>query len=153
MWLWLNSDWAENGTILSARESQSEYWRLKQYSLFICIAKFLLRTSWLDKSSALATGMEVTVEPVEPADDALEPHTESFLATIEEGRSVVGSHIEYRVRRDGVLLDAPVPRCRVRRREWYSIAFACVTNEKRHDAPSTQHMLNKVIVFMHMPSC
>lgn len=62
-WLQLSSDWSENGPIWSAREIQSEYWNLKTFSLFICIARFLLNSAWINRESKLPIGTEVSVEP------------------------------------------------------------------------------------------
>ena len=131
-----------NGTLLSAREVQSEYWKLKQFSLFMCIASFLQSDTWLDTEGALPEGAEVTVLPGGSSDVA--PHKDAFIATIAVGHVDVGRNVLYRLRKDGVLLSEMIPRHRLRHRVWYSICFACVTNEKRHDAPSTQHFLNKV---------
>lgn len=57
-WLELNSDWAENGQILNAREIQSEYWTLKAFSLFISITTHLISSVWLDRESPLPDGAE-----------------------------------------------------------------------------------------------
>ena len=40
----LYGDWAENYTMIHAREIQSGYWLSKQISLFICIGNVLLRS-------------------------------------------------------------------------------------------------------------
>jgi hypothetical protein len=44
--LTLDVDWAENYTMLHAREIQSEYWMMKQCSIFVCIGKMLLAADW-----------------------------------------------------------------------------------------------------------
>ena len=54
-------DWAENGVLELARQIQSEYWSLVAYSLFISITSYLIPSSWKDRTSELAKGMEVTV--------------------------------------------------------------------------------------------
>lgn len=53
---------SENGPIANAREVQSEYWRLKNYSLFISIWAHLLNSAWVDRVGALSKGDAVTVE-------------------------------------------------------------------------------------------
>ena len=58
---------------------------------------------------------------MEPADDALEPHPDSYCAIIEENRSETGAGVQYYVRRKGQLVGEPIPRCRLRHRDWYSI--------------------------------
>ena len=113
-WLELNSDWSENGTILSAREIQSEYWKLKQFFLFMCIASFLQTNTWLDAEGALPEGAEVTVLPEGSSDVA--PHKDAFIATIAVGHVDVGGNVLYQLRKDGVLLSEMIPRHRLRHR-------------------------------------
>eukprot|EP00966_Prymnesium_polylepis_P035200 818159-Prymnesium_polylepis.1 len=59
----VDSDHSENGPIPNAREIQSEYWQLKQFSLFISMWRYLLSSAWLDRTSTLEKGDAVTVEP------------------------------------------------------------------------------------------
>ena len=54
-----DKDWAENGTIIFAREIQSEYWTMKQFSLFIQITAFLVTSYWVDRTSPLPLDTEV----------------------------------------------------------------------------------------------
>lgn len=111
----------------------------------MCIASFLQSDTWLDTEGALPEGAEVTVVPEGSSDVA--PHKDASIATIAVGHVDVGGDVLYQLRKDGVLLSEMIPRHRLRHRVWYSICSACVTNEKRHDAPSTQHFLNKILHF------
>ena len=142
-----DSDYSENGPIANAREIQSEYWVMKTYTLFISIWSFLLFSAWRDRCGALAKGSAVTVEPEgESVVGSLEPPMGSFFAEVEKGRAEEGEKVLYSVRsRDGVLHE--VQRERLRHRKRHTIAFACVSNEKRHDAPTTQHFLNKIMAY------
>ena len=55
-------DWAENLALPNARAIRSEYWLQQAASLFICIAKVLLLSSWSATAGELKPGVEVTVE-------------------------------------------------------------------------------------------
>ena len=140
-------DWSENGTILNAVQIQSEYWSLVHYSLFISITSHLVVAKWLDRSSFLQVGSEVTVEPHEKSvDGSLEPAVGSLYGTVvrcpleSDERSV---HEIYHVVTDGSLNEVAVSRERLRHRVKHRIAFVGITDEKRHDAATTQHFLNK----------
>ena len=155
-----DSDYSESGPIANAREIQSEYWKMKRYTLFVSIWSYLLISAWLDRCGRLAMGDEVTVEPEDTStpdgrqvDNGLVPPASSFFAIIEEGSSDVGEGVLYRLRgRDGVLRPS-IPRARLRLRRRRTVAFACVSNEMRHDAPSTQHFLNRILhYFMGHPT-
>ena len=140
-----DSDYSENGPIANAREIQSEYWVMKTYTLFISIWSFLLVSEWLDREGALARDCAVTVEPEgHSLEGSLEPAEGSFYAQVEQGSAEVGRSVRYIVRdRAGQLHE--VSRHRLRRRKRHTVAFACVSNEKRHDAPTTQHFLNRIM--------
>ena len=69
-------DWSENGVIAAARQIQSEYWCLTHFSLFISITSHLIVEAWLHRSSALAKGTEVTVEPEGSTEDMSPPVSE-----------------------------------------------------------------------------
>ena len=137
-------DWSENGIIAHARQIQSEYWSLTHYSLFISITSYLVVTAWLNRSSVLSQGTEVTVEPEGlSVPDSLEPAKGSFYATIHLNVSSEGADVIYSVRKaDGTVIGG-VERARLRHRKKHTTAFIGITDEKRHDAPTTQHFLNK----------
>ena len=74
----VDSDHSENGPIPNAREIQSEYWKLKQFSLFISMWRYLLSSAWLNRTSVLQKGDAVTVEPEgESVAGSLTPHVNS----------------------------------------------------------------------------
>lgn len=137
-------DWSENGIIALARQIQSEYWSLTHYSLFISITSYLLVNFWLNRSSVLSKGTEVTVEPCDLSQPGtLVPAKGSFYATIHSVVSTEGEGVIYSVQKaDGTVVGG-VERAQLRHRKKHTTAFIGVTDEKRHDAPSTQHFLNK----------
>ena len=145
----VDSDHSENGTIANAREIQSEYWVSKMYSLFISIWSYLCSKAWVDRVGALPKGTAVTLEPEgasTPGSLKLLPG--SVYAVVEEGSTLEGEATMYHVReRNGPL--HRVPRERLRRRQRRTVAFACVCNEKRHDAATTQHFLNRILAYFH----
>ena len=119
------------------------------YSLFVSITAFLILSVWLDTTSALPKGAEVTVEPEDAPAPSPQPAKGSFFATIHIGSSEVGPNVMYSVRRTGVhdtgmVHEMLIPRHRLRHRKWHTgtTAFVGVTNEKRHDGWTTQAMLN-----------
>ena len=145
-------DWSENGVIANARQIQSEYWSLTHYSLFISITTYLVVAAWLDRRSRLPVGTEVTVEP-EGADfstaERLAPAKGSFYAVVHSAPPSEDEQAAYSLTvydhpslPDGTVL-AGIARERLRHRKKHTTAFIGVTNEKRHDAATTQHMLNK----------
>jgi hypothetical protein len=135
-----NYDWAENGVLELARQIQSEYWALVAYSLFISITAFLDVVEWKRREGTLPRGSEVTVEPEGAPVDAVEPAPGSFFATVDACQPDGA----YALRNaDNVLLAVHVPREQLRHRVWRTTAFVTVTNEKRHDGVTTQHVLNE----------
>ena len=145
----VDSDHSENGTIANAREIQSEYWVAKLYSLFISIWSYLCSKAWVDRVGALPKGTAVTLEPEGASrPGSLELLPGSVYAVVEEGSTIKGEETMYHVReRNGPL--HRVPRERLRRRQRRTVAFACICNEKRHDAPTTQHFLNRILAYFH----
>ena len=76
----------------------------------------------------------------------------SVYAEVQVGSSEVGEQVIYEVQTGGWQTHR-VPRARLRLRQRRTIAFACVCNEKRHDAPTTQHFLNRILrYFMGHPT-
>ena len=66
------------------------------------------------------------------------------MSEVVEGSTVEGEAVLYTVlSRDG--RKHQVPRHRLRLRKRHTIAFSCVSNEKRHDAPTTQHFINRIM--------
>jgi len=145
-------DWSENGVIANARQIQSEYWSLTHYSLFISITTYLIVEVWLNRRSRLPVGTEVTVEPegtVFSTAERLSPAKGSFYAVVHSSAAEEDEHAIYSVTiydhphlPDGTVL-AGIERERLRHRKKHTTAFVGITDEKRHDAATTQHMLNK----------
>jgi hypothetical protein len=143
-------DWSENGVIATARQIQSEYWSLNYYSLFIQLTCYLISAVWLDRTSLLYAGAEVTVK----ADDAfgeLQHAKGSYYAKIapssastEEGEDVLytvavyGHHLIL----DGTIMGG-ISRKRLRHRKWHTTATVAVTDEMRHDSITAGHLLQR----------
>ena len=149
-------DWSENGVIANARQIQSEYWALTHFSLFISITTYLVVKAWLDRRSRLSVGMEVTVEPdgaVLSTAERLSPAKGSFYAVVHstpiseaagrpEDETYSVTVYDHPSKPDGTVI-AGIPRERLRHRKKHTTAFIGITDEKRHDAITSQHMLNK----------
>ena len=133
-------DWAENGVLELARQIQSEYWALVAYSLFISITAFLDVAAWKRRDGELPRGSEVTVEPEDAPADTVEPACGSFFATV-AGCGPDGAYTLLDA--NGVPVPSPASRAQLRHRVWRTTAFVTVTNEKRHDGVTTQHVLNE----------
>ena len=139
-------DWSENGLIAAARQIQSEYWCLKYYSLFIVIVSYLKSKEWLDRDSLLKEGDEVTVEPASSPAGALEPALGSYYARVHIAPAAAGERSLYKLKKEnGEVLDGDFHRGQLRHRVFYTQAFGCVTDEKRHDGYTTSHFLNKIL--------
>ena len=153
-------DWAENLSLPNAFSIQSEYWLTHSASLFICIAKVLLLSSWSATTGQLkiATrdgkpGAEVTVElEGEPA----------FWATVISGGGKEESS-DYIVE-DEHQLRRKVQRRYLRARVWKTVASVGVTGallcslypypymllrvgagDKKHDSYATQYFTLKML--------
>lgn len=140
-----NYDWSEKGIITPDRQIQSEYWSLTSFSLFISITSHLIVSEWLDRCSLLTVGTEVTVEP-EPGGSpvgSLTPASGSYWAKIHASPNEIGEACIYSVTREDGSVIGGVLRERIRHRKLHTVAFVCITDEKRQDAATTQHMLNK----------
>ena len=149
-------DWSENGVIAYARQIQSEYWALTHFSLFISITTYLVVEAWLDRRSHLSVGTEVTVEPdgaVLSTAERLSPAQGSFYAVVHshpigeaadrpEDETYSVTVYDHPSKPDGTVI-AGIPRERLRHRKKHTTAFIGITDEKRHDAITSQHMLNK----------
>ena len=93
-------DWSENGVIANARQIQSEYWALTHYSLFISITTYLIVEAWLNRTSYLHIGTEVTVEPedaVLSTAERLSPAKGSFYAVVHSAPTSEGEDGVYSV--------------------------------------------------------
>ena len=124
-------DWAENYTMKEARAIQSEYWSQKQTSLFICISKVLLLSSWVATTGILKEGDEVTVEQ----------DGESHWGVVVSG-SGSGETDEYRIEDEHGEKDW-VPRKSLRARVWFTVAFVGVTGDRKHDSYATEHFMSQ----------
>ncbi len=130
----LDVDWAENYTMLHAREIQSEYWLMKQVGLFIGIGKMLSADQWEATTGLLQVGAEVTVTSTEHG---------MFYGTVvarnsedESSMYIVGDSggVRHQFRRG-----------ELRARVWVTVAHVGVTNDKKHDTYSTQHMMQQFL--------
>ena len=130
----LDVDWAENFTMLHAREIQSEYWLLKQLSLFVGIGKLLSEEKWEATSGALDVGSEVTVTSTQ--------HGMFWAEVVESGGGEEGAVCTVR---DVAGSKHQLQRCELRERVWYTVAQTGVTNDKKHDSYSTQHFMDLFI--------
>lgn len=142
-------DWSENGVIASARQIQSEYWSLVYYSLFIQITTYLVSDAWLDRSSLLSIGAEVTVEMEGSTLGELQPTPGAFYAKVSASPGQCGEYEMYSVKvyghpekSDGTVIDG-ILRKRLRHRVKHTTATIGITDEKRHDAHTTQHFLDQ----------
>ena len=128
----LDVDWAENYTMLNAREIQSEYWLMHQASLFVCIGKMLLQSAWDAKSGQLQEGSEVTVE-----DEGEDPFWAEVVSCLE-----AASELSECIVRDAAGVEHTVLRNQLRARVWHTTTQIGVTNDKKHDSYSTQHFMS-----------
>ena len=144
-------DWSENGLIAAARQIQSEYWCLKYYSLFITIVSYLQPEAWHDEAALLKTGDEVTVEPEGSPAGAKEPAKGSFFAVVHIAPAAAGADGVYSLKKnDGSMIEG-IKRRHMRHRVFYTEAFACITDEKRHDGYTTSHFLNRILREHYLP--
>ena len=144
-----DSDWSENGSLESKDQLQQEYWIIVHYSLLISIARFLIRSCWMDTTSALPKGTEVTLEPSERSPITAELVPGARFAVVKVGSTEVGADVEYTVCcGDGEVLK--VPRTRLRHRKWHRIAFLQFTNDKKHDHWSTTAFATRRLGFFQV---
>ena len=126
-------DWAENYTMTDARSIQSEYWSQKQISLFICISKVLLLPAWSATTGSLANGAEVTVDT--------DPNNR-YWGEVVAGSGGCKEDDTYTIR-DEHGAQHKVPRKLLRARVWYTVAFAGVTGDRKHDSYATEHFMQQ----------
>ena len=129
----LDVDWAENYTMLNAREIQSEYWLMHQASMFVCIGKMLLASAWQAESGELEPGAEVTVEA-----EGAEP----YWAKVVLAGAVKTADCTVT---DEAGATHTVQRSQLRARVWHTTAQIGVTNDRKHDSYSTQHFMTGMI--------
>ena len=82
-WAQFDVDFAENGSIITAEEVQSQYWKINSFTLFVQVVSWLVSKAWVSRTSRLACGMAVTVElegSSEP--DSLQPGKGSYWAEV-----------------------------------------------------------------------
>lgn len=139
-------DWSENGVITPDRQIQSEYWCLTHYSLFISITTHLVVDAWLDCTTHLPVGTEVTVVPLgtpTPTDSSLHPPLGSHWAKVHSSPTESAEHQLYSIELENGSVMGGVTRDRLRHRKLHTTAFIGITDEKRHDAATTQHFMSK----------
>eukprot|EP00966_Prymnesium_polylepis_P095174 2203858-Prymnesium_polylepis.1 len=82
-WVQFDVDFAENGSIITAEEVQSQYWKINSFTLFVQVVSWLVSEAWRSRTSRLARGMAVTVEldgASEP--ESLQPGKGSYWAEV-----------------------------------------------------------------------
>ena len=85
-----------------------------------------------------------SVEPEGSPAGKLEPATGSYFARVHVAPAAAGEGSHYTVKKEsGEEVEAR--RCQLRQRVFYTQAFACVTDEKRHDGYTTSHFLNRML--------
>jgi len=104
--------------------------------------------AWLDRRSLLPVGTEVTVELGDSFGE-LQPCAGAFYAKVNGAPETEGEQSMYSVivyghptKPDGTIIDN-IARERLRHRKKKTTATIGVTDEKRHDAVTTQHFLDK----------
>ena len=135
-------DWAENHKLKESRAIQSEYWTEAMMSLFICISKLLLLSSWQKSSGQLMVGEEVTVDPELVLAELWGNHSEpSYWATIVKAG---GSHEKslYTVE-DEHGTKHQMQRKFLRHRKWHTVAMIGVTSDRKHDSYATQYFMTE----------
>jgi hypothetical protein len=81
------------------KKNKAGYWSIVYYSLLITISSFLITSIWKDRTSALKSGDEVTVEPHDKSfNDNVEVVEGSYFAVVQEDSEEVGSDVMYSVR-------------------------------------------------------
>ena len=131
----LDVDWAENYTMLNAREIQSEYWLMHQASIFVCIGKMLLQSAWGARLGELQEGSEVTVE-----EEVEEPFGAEAVSC-----PAAASELSECIVRDATGVEHTVLRNELRSRVWHTTAQIGVTDDRKHDSHNTQHFMTAMI--------
>eukprot|EP00966_Prymnesium_polylepis_P015663 362004-Prymnesium_polylepis.1 len=82
-WLQFDVDFAENGSIITAEEVQSQYWKINSFTLFVQVVSWLVSEAWVSRTSSLTCGMAVTVE-LEGASErgSIQPGKGSYWAEV-----------------------------------------------------------------------
>lgn len=135
-------DWAENHKLKESRAIQSEYWSEMMMSLFICISKLLLLSSWQQSSGELPVGEEVTVDPDLVLAGLWNDHSApSYWAKVVEcgGSSETAMYTV----EDECGRKLQMQRKFLRHRKWHTIAFIGVTSDKKHDSYATQYFMSE----------
>ena len=84
-WLQSDIDFAMDGDIPppQGRAIQSEHWSPMGFTLFVQVVSWLESAAWIDRTSALAKGTAVTVEPAEGSTlGTTKPASGSFWAEV-----------------------------------------------------------------------
>ena len=119
--------------MLHAREIQSEYWLMKQMSLFIGIGKILSQEHWDATDGELEAGSEVSFVGLDG---------KYCWAEVEQLIDAAGS--VYQVT-DEVGNKHQCSRSELRARVWFTVAQTGVTNDQHHDSYATQHFTNQFL--------
>ena len=157
-WLHMDIDFAMDGTIPppQGRSMQADHWVPMSYTLFPAVVSWLDSTAWKSRTSSLAIGDAVTVEPAslsqqeatEPAAGSVWAEIVSLPATAMEGGP---EQQVYGVRRHGAAADAPlelVERQYLRHRKLHTEAFIHVSDDKTHDSHAAQTFTNKTLAYL-----
>ena len=148
-WLQFDVDFAMNGTIPppQGRSMQSDHWSPMDFTLFINVVSWLRSDKWVSRTSDLAKGNAVTVEPAaESLPGATEPAAGSYWAEVvtlpasgsepvEPERRICG------LRCYGASSDAPlemIERRFLRQRVLHTKAYIHVSDDKTHDSHAAQ---------------
>ena len=157
-WLQIDVDFAMDGTIPppQGRSMQADHWVPMSYTLFPAVVSWLESAAWKSRTSSLAVGDAVTVEPASLSQrEATEPAAGSFWAEIVllPAAATEGEPEQrvYGVRRHGAAADAPlelVERQYLRHRKLHTEAFIHVSDDKTHDSHAAQTFINKTLTYL-----
>ena len=158
-WVQSDVDFAMDGEILPprGRSAQQEHWSPMGYTAFIQVLSWLVTQVWVSRSSELATGDAVTVEPPELSQaGATQPAEGSFwaevvvLPNVSSATELEPERRKYGVRRHGAAEAAVewVERQYLRHRKLHTKAFIHISNDKTHDSAAAQTFMNKTFKYL-----
>lgn len=157
-WLQFDVDFAMNGTIPppQGRSMQTDHWSPMDFTLFINVVSWLRTDKWVSRTSDLAKGAAVTVEPEAASlPNATEPAAGSYWAEVVAVPTGGSEPVEperrvYGVRRHDAPSDAPlqmIERRFLRHRVLHTKAYIHVSDDKTHDS----HAAQVTALCSHMP--
>ena len=151
-------DFMMDGTIPppDGRSIQSDHWVPMSWTGFIQVVSWLSSAAWMSRSSDLAVGTAVTVEPADGCvPDSIIPASGSYWAEVVELPSQASAMEPemriYGVRRYGASEDDPLLRIErrfLRHRSLHTKAFVHVSNDKQHDSHAAQMFLEKMFAWI-----